>query len=602
MIGFTSLIGEDGVSELFPGIPSGEASRYSLFDKFLYWNDGGTYKSLIINTDCNNTIFNPDVDIMSPMSCGDIVFRFPGSTDTEPIYYEFPYTSDDGEFKHGSYFSHFDCGLSTQYLMSYTSDPGDAYIKRQPDISEVRVLKTLGYNLSGTFGEPGQPHETVYTDTWLDNYSHLIAGTNDYRSMLYDDIPTGIVINIDAILANDYSGSDDFIGISCLEITLAGYGAYIVETGLNTGSSFTFMPESENFTGKAILKYRPVNSDGQLGNMTYIFVDIETPPLPTCDEDNCNLICIGTFENTVPAHMEYFLDYNIWPIFNPPPIPISSPDFMVIEQKILHQSDIKRNPSPCFFDLWHRDPVTSWYKYENGTKIENEKFINVYFDFENITIPLNKPIDPTKDYVLSFDALAVTGYPDFFLDIYASENLPCNGCDVPVTIEDEVETDCADGSTFKPFLIVDDFNLATSSDQVSFKHTEMTIYSSAFSGNENLNYIILDGKLSAKLSIDNISLVEITPINISSDVSNPTPCIGEEFTITYTFTRDNFLIPEILNIEYLKPIGIDVVSPTPFPTTVDFNGELSAELTLILMANISATPGGKHSVLCVLWD
>jgi uncharacterized repeat protein (TIGR01451 family) len=202
------------------------------------------------------------------------------------------FVSSDFPWSSGTSLSHYPigaCGNIGSYVMNPSLSAGTT--RRFPDIEEVTTLCDIGYSTSGTYTT------TVYPS--LGVCGTRVAGTNDYAT--YTTVAPGTNYTTPnntafSFSSTDILGNDENVGYyDCLEVA-NGSGTLTGPLSGGTGSTITFTPNT-GFAGAAILRYIPrLNATGKRGNITYIFIMVMPPPLPTCTPNMCEMVCYGGFE------------------------------------------------------------------------------------------------------------------------------------------------------------------------------------------------------------------------------------------------------------------------------------------------------------------
>lgn len=161
--------------------------------------------------------------------------------------------------------------------------------RRLPTSAEVKVLCDLHYEVTGVFGDSTLAH---HTDT-LPVCGSRIASIEDGRgACYYGNYIVGLTdtLVVDSFLYNDENASS----YTCLEVLVGG--ADIVN---ETDSTFELIALT---AGKIRLVYTPVDSNGNEGNYSCIYVTVLCDPVDTnvflCTNlDGCNQICNAGFSN-----------------------------------------------------------------------------------------------------------------------------------------------------------------------------------------------------------------------------------------------------------------------------------------------------------------
>jgi uncharacterized repeat protein (TIGR01451 family) len=311
-LGIGSLIAQNGTSKLTNSNP-GIYSNYDL----LLTNTSGT--NLITWNNCYTASFVTSNASLLTLPCA---IKFNGTNSL--------FVSSDANWSNGTSLSHFPaaCGNTGNLVMNPGMSAGTT--KRFPDEKEITALCALGYSTNGIY--PGATYTNAAT------CGSIIAGVNDYATYAsaapnvtyITNSNTPISINSTDFLSNDKNATY----YSCLEVVnQSGTITGNVNGGVN--STITFTPNS-TFAGTAILKYIPkTNATGAKGNITYIFISVSAPAMPSCIPTNpCEMVCFGGFEEyTSQAQFDIYtfggFTNSNYPSFSyyPATYPDNSPDF-----------------------------------------------------------------------------------------------------------------------------------------------------------------------------------------------------------------------------------------------------------------------------------
>lgn len=583
ILGFYSTILDDGRSVLSSWSPSGEPGLYSMFDMHLFKYNGSGYDKVInTGTDCYETFFN---SMELEGQCGNLRFVFDHSNeaDNEIIYSDYDYYD-------GSSYSHFLCSGDANYdnyLMTAESSLGITC--RHPHLQEVRALNSIGYEISWTYGYQAP---TLYNYTNPGDDSYVIAGANDFISTSIE-LGESIDIPIADIIANDYS-TEAITGITCLEIVIAGYDDELSYNNLTASSGVLTFQSGTMFTGSVYLKYFPINYNNQPGNISYIKIYVSPAPLPECSINNCNYICNGNFEQITTSQLYYLTN------ILPNQYTDNSIDFLKINSDLsvigktfdwsnndCHEGYVEENP--------HCDKPPLYYEGNiyPGNCIGKSSMESFFFE-------LNKELDKTKNYILKFKA-----YSDYFdtdeIRFYISSTKPCTFCDL--TNWNEINN-CTGGWDFYPHLLNNTVFVPGKTNR------EWDEYSIQITSDElqnitgNIKYLIIPSlpySQASKLYFDDFVLEEeaIASVNIEAIASNYSPCEGDEYNITYTFSIPNEdpIPTEDIIFDYYKPANVEVINSGNFSVsdniyshTFNFNGQQTYTFDAVLRVN-SAIPG-----------
>lgn len=295
LLGFSSCIGNTGQSKW-----SNTASDvFFRFDKFLFKNN--TTLPLISYSSPNNWNYTGGLNPLAQNcnSPNNIIFN--GVNNINQAVYNSTTWSD------GSNLSHFGCSGSSicdigynapnsSFVMNPCSGSGISGVKRHPNPQEVQTLCDLGYILKMTGGiiayGTNASNTSIYKTYSACSNLCQASGVSESFGTTFN---TPITVNFSDILSNDQGGYLN--GVINDIFVISPNAGTVTTTGTSYSSSFTFTP-SPNYSGLAVLGYYPrCNGSSINGSLTYIFIYIENPPLPSCtNTGDCNLICNGDFE------------------------------------------------------------------------------------------------------------------------------------------------------------------------------------------------------------------------------------------------------------------------------------------------------------------
>jgi hypothetical protein len=295
-LGLVSLIDANGQSTLGVTYP-----YYSRFDTFLR---DTTNLPLISTPACSmyNNGFSANTSILQPncttnyqhnhTNCATAI-KYVGTLNTIPVY-------NPACFEIGSSLSHLEdeCfinsggntyGNDLYFVMS--NGNGFGVTKRFLKPEEKNTLCDIGYNLKNTFGQSYTFNGTcTYAATSCSGIS--VAGTNDTGFVVF----TNANISLSTILNNDTNAS----GFECLQ------DVYDNTTFLNglqaplSGTSVTTITFRSAVNGLHLLRYVPIDTNGQKGNITYIYVFVKSLTGAVGNEcataSGCDLVINGGFE------------------------------------------------------------------------------------------------------------------------------------------------------------------------------------------------------------------------------------------------------------------------------------------------------------------
>jgi hypothetical protein len=296
-LGFASLIGSSTGPSRFTS--SNAPNIYSYWDQFLESNQLPVINSTVT---ANNLAlsFTPNTvnSCGSPSTLNGISFDGISAAGSHPVYY-------NGSYQLGSTFSHYNCTAGVSgYVMNYS---GISSVTPNP--LEVETLCKLGYTISGTFG---QNLTSVNQSNTLANYTACTPSTC---------IPIGFVdVEDPNNLGNPYTvdrtGTNNQVSINFLDLLLNDVvpvgttvedlqilrgGGTLSATSSVGNTLFTYNPNL-GFSGWASLSYVPRCSNGELGEVVYVYIWVPAAAAPACNlpTSACNLVCNGDFEAFAP--------------------------------------------------------------------------------------------------------------------------------------------------------------------------------------------------------------------------------------------------------------------------------------------------------------
>lgn len=283
-LGFASLIDASGVSKLGAG-----NQYYSRYDLFLRTS---TNQPLITNSGtCSlyNFGFNPSLNsnVMtpSPFNCATHI-QFAGTVN-QAAY-------SPSTFAPPSSLSHLEdmCHTPTAfpnneyYVMSDANGTGPTFMKRFLKAEERRVLCDIGYTVNTTYGNTANLNFFNYSGSACPGLQ--VAGINDginINGTFQYIVTVGNTIPVAGVLLNDFNA----LSFECLQ-DIYGNGT----VSATSGTTFNYTATAP---GLALLRYIPVSSSGNRGNITYIYILVQ-PVGGACNYTSCNLIPNGDFEST----------------------------------------------------------------------------------------------------------------------------------------------------------------------------------------------------------------------------------------------------------------------------------------------------------------
>lgn len=297
-LGFSSLISSLGISVFGPA-----NNYFSRYDTYLRKQTGSVLQPLLTATaGCSPDYalnFSGSSSVLSPActfsyqtdqtACASAII-YKGSSYNVPVY-------TPACFEGGSSLSHFEdmCypvanpANNNQYFAM--SNAAASISKRYLKPAERSVLCDLGYTVSSTYTSNAVGATFAYSSAVCS--PNQIWGINDgiqNNSFVFTSAGGPLSIPVQSVIANDYQGTFPVTGITCVE-SVYGNG-----TASLSGSNIIFTP-NQNISGVILIRYIPVNANGDKGNITYVFGFI----YPSyCGSVNiCDMVQNGTFENHV---------------------------------------------------------------------------------------------------------------------------------------------------------------------------------------------------------------------------------------------------------------------------------------------------------------
>ncbi len=375
-LGFQSLIAIDGYSKFSPYY-----NYYNRYDTRLKNNTNTQFLIQKPKSACGsmynyafNTSLNPSI-LQSNENCNQAV-RYVGLSNV-PVHT--PTT-----FFNGSSLSHFegDCiDPNPNFVME--SEVDKEVIRRFPKHQERNVLGEIGYNVNNSFGVSSTYQGTAtYTGT-LSGIN--VAGMNDGISPLGVLTYTGNV-NIDIEISDFLTNDTNATGFECLEDIY--HTSTLSATSGNSSTTVIFNTSEE---GLHLLRYVPTNGT-QRGNITYIFVYVESANNCAIPGTDCNLVINGDFETCVTSYG----GSNINKVCNWSNANQGSPDYFNADY-----TDLWSIQTPCNRFGYEKDNITSNKGYAGMYILLNPLLGNKYS--EPIKTQLYSPLLPNTDYQLTFD-------------------------------------------------------------------------------------------------------------------------------------------------------------------------------------------------------
>jgi hypothetical protein len=497
-LGFASLISSTGASLLT------WTNFYSRYDSFLHTANG---TALVDNADgCYNTSFINPASILTPAAGCSNNITFNGTL-THPVY-------APPAFAGGSSLSHFDdaCPPNVSYVMTAASGTGPSSMKRKPTAQEISALCDLGYETTGTFGTPFLVSNSSLANTYSYDNSfsacgERVGGVNDFyafsNSYAYYSGVGGVPATYNDFLQNDENATHYI----CLEVMYGG-GTF---SNL-TATSFTYTPDIAFGASAAILKYIPVSASGKKGNATYMFINVSSPPLPTCPATNCNLVCNGDFESVTQKYASPLGSFQLTQGSN-------SPDLFLNNTRV-SDGATGSHMGCAFANFPFAHGGQKHVAIMGGPPPSN---IN---NSEGMNFPLSSPMVAGTTYKISF--WARNHNPNCYASIHlaASAVAPCP---MPITSNVPPATTYC-GYTYTPYVIT------------SFPMNNVmtwTQYTYTYTPSVTCNYLMMYAQASGFFSYVFIDDIEIykTPMNVFAGVDT-TICTGDALLLNSTTCTD----------------------------------------------------------------
>jgi hypothetical protein len=283
LLGFNSLTTDAGTG--FMG-----TNYYSRLDLLLQQNGSSWINDPVL---CADWATNTNATFNSTSGLCDVTLSGIYSGVNPPIVYT-PSTWD------GSNLSHLDatCPGGLTYLMNPAIYPAQPRIPLQ---EEVNVLCDIDYHTNTHHGVSGSAWDgTFETRT---SCGRRLAGVDDLFSdyVTFDFYkykqgqPSPITVN--NFLSNDEDETQTEgmpVDHDCLEVIIGGNATSITN---ESATSFDYTPPA-GYVGWAVVRYRPIASDGRRGNWTHIFIEVWPPDI--CGVETCNIVNGGGFEGIDP--------------------------------------------------------------------------------------------------------------------------------------------------------------------------------------------------------------------------------------------------------------------------------------------------------------
>jgi hypothetical protein len=319
ILGFNSLIDSDGGSAMGLGF-----NYYSRLDRLIRDSTATDFLIQPMDSLCvmYNNIFAADSSVLTP----DFEDPCPHNP-TIMVWGEPIKLFSDSVFHPGGTASHISrqcqqgavacvANNSNFFVMDNSSDMAE--LVRSYQEIERNILCQMGYNLQIEFGDDSTSNHCSYDSICS---PITVGGVNDGYSngeFLYITegfgVPFGLPANLPvrpAVWENDPGA----IGFICLQVV---QGAGVFEFGIDppfVRQGFSYTP-APNTDGLHILSYIPVGPNGELGNITYIFIYVIASG---CADLGCEVVTNGDFEISdvlVISNGEHVGEISCWrPVF-----------------------------------------------------------------------------------------------------------------------------------------------------------------------------------------------------------------------------------------------------------------------------------------------
>ncbi len=586
-LGFGSLIDQNGQSKFGTSFP-----YYSEYDLFLKTQNN---TPLIINStpSCSkyNYNFNPSLTpsvlessfintnscVADSTACNSAI-NYVGSV-TQPVY-------TPNCFVGGSSLSHFEdqCLVPTTFtstpsnnkyfVMSNAYEPGPIYMKRYLKPEERSVLCDIGYNVLSNYGTSINLNDIIYSGGVCAGLQvggvHDGLTSNGYYSYIGN---LNTTISLTGILSNDYGA----VSFECMEVIM-GSGTLSNTSGVTV----SYTPTSN--AGAHLLRYIPIGSNGKKGNITYVFVFVESE---NCSAMNaCDMINNGGFEH----------GQNCGQIGMDTPIPVMdcwsnfndlTPDYYV-------RGCIPPNNHQWTIPLpWTGGIIETW------NVSGNDCFLGLGSDdlgwSDGVVQRLNSPILPGSSYLLSFWSRTTDFYSTVntssYLMFAGSVNLPAS-FSVPYNSLPPILSEL--NRTYVPAIDKWEYFSTVITNTTSSIFNYLTILNPAFTNTVmNSSYILLDDVSLKQLnsetsfSIPEVLCVNQSILDLSNYVSIPggifsglgvnnnfgiysfSPTMAGLYDIVYTYTNN---IGCTINMICQKNVGLctDVKETEKYQLNISF--------------------------------
>ncbi len=530
-LGFGSLINQVGNSKITgtnPGI-------YSIYDTYL--RDVSTSNFLINPSGCYNASFSISSLSQLVTPCA---INFSGTNNTS--------VTTNTIWSNGTSLSHYSigiCGNPGNYSMNPSLALG--VTRRFPDIAEVTTLCDIGYSTSGTY--PGATYPGTGT------CGLRVAGVNDFATYTttapgtnyQTAFNTAYTFSSTDILGNDENASF----YECMEVVnLSGTLSGPLSGGV--GNNITFTPNT-GYSGVAILRYVPrLNSVGQRGNTTYVFILVMPPPLPPCTPNLCEMICYGGFEEFSSQ-----LQYDIYTT-NGSVNPFNDFNFSTSQD---NSPDLNQTFVPA---VWSCGGA-----FTGGiTANTGSNFLGLILRTDNLgnnhpegpAFPLNSPLNPGETATVSLwarlgNALCMGGIEIRFTNIQ-----PCGGNTILTSCSGLIQS-----ATVQSAALANN----TSWQQLTFTYTNVTGVSLTHLLINSLPFQIYGTPPIGYIFIDDISCIKNTP-NLQIIKTGPTSACPNDIINYNILICNNSTFPaNSVQINDILSTGLTYVSggTFTFPTT-----------------------------------
>ena len=543
LLGFASLIDAQDASRYSKLAEFGSLRCYSKYDTYLRTLNGANITSNGTNRYLKYPLTgNPyGIEVATTPSffevlcAADVEIHGP-SCNNQALYRPNPW-SDQG-------ISHFNCDASGEggcathngYVMNPCAADGEA--QRHPHQQEVDMLCDLGYELSYEYGtEVYIGPANLLPFKW--DYSTCSPGCNAVGVndlLLFEDVESGGILDIETIafIGNDIN-TVDYISNS-FEILNVNYD---VGTVVDNGDGFTFHA-SDVYAGTVIIRYLPQCSDGSPGQWAFIILRVTAPAIECSDDNSCELVCYGDFENLPPGAFSAFQDFRI--LLNG-----------MTTDLITASTSIPVPPGTSVCDTEHLGGAVV--PTPHSEVVPNSAFAGFETqtaNYEGLQLKLREPLGATLFYELSF--YVYSGCSNT-LNFHFSTEPPCPIGDfvpiAPVLFSSASDVAC-DGYLYEAGYFTEQLFPDTDTDNDNIP--EWVKYTIPFEADDAYRYLTIYQDIAPVYAyFDNISVRRLEPreVTVSAETLGSF-CPGESSEILYTICSDE----PLEDVELLATLGV----------------------------------------------